>query len=167
MNKAPVSLDEIARVLELDRAVLDRVTLPELQALVAKQRRVLAAKYHPDQGGDTTRMQEINRVCDHVERSEILHRPVTVPTPPPFDPSRIRRPVDIPTDVWERARKMEEASRNMGRPWGSGASFFGGEANAWRMANDFANFIRQDQAERRAKAEKLLRQAECGTLYPE
>jgi hypothetical protein len=69
VNKAALALDYTCRVLEIDPA-----TVPDLATLKAAakvQRRVLARKHHPDQGGDPATMQEINRVADHVESAEI------------------------------------------------------------------------------------------------
>lgn len=69
-NGTPLALDVICRVLEIPRA--DVTDLAALKTLARTQRRTLALRHHPDQGGDPTRMQEINRVADHVESATRL-----------------------------------------------------------------------------------------------
>lgn len=57
-------------------ALLEVVSLPQdlvaLKRLAARRRRGLAKKYHPDRGGDASRMARINAVCDAIEALTVL-----------------------------------------------------------------------------------------------
>lgn len=73
-----MAVDEICRILELPMAELPTpLTLSAFKQCVATQRKRLALVHHPDRGGAKARMQEINRVADHVAQSEHLVLPTT------------------------------------------------------------------------------------------
>lgn len=49
------------------RGELPRELHPAMMAIAKAGRRALAAKYHPDVGGDTEQMKQVNMVCDWIE----------------------------------------------------------------------------------------------------
>jgi hypothetical protein len=78
VNRQPLPVDEICRVLEIPRETV--TDLASLKTLAGRARRRLAARHHPDRGGDPAQMAAINRVADHVEHSDVLWTPALPPT---------------------------------------------------------------------------------------
>jgi len=77
-----VPIEEVCRVLELPvsswklnpKMSIEQAQqfVEEFKAMVKKQRKVLAKKYHPDKtGGDDTRIKQINNMVDVVMKLEI------------------------------------------------------------------------------------------------
>lgn len=84
INLAPSCLSFLGKPKSVD--VL-KENVEKFQELVRQQRRFLAKRYHPDKGGDSERMKEINDACDLLLKIEV----VPIRREPVFSPLRPRR----------------------------------------------------------------------------
>ena len=92
--KKQINIKELLYILELEHSCMAFTKweyhralkgVEVLKDLVKKQRKVLAKKYHPDSnGGDATRMKEINNAVDLLLTIEV----VAIRTPPQLRPIR-------------------------------------------------------------------------------
>jgi hypothetical protein len=140
MTARTLTVEEVCRVMELPRKdLLEPLTLANFKAIVRHQRRQLAKRHHPDQGGSAARMAAINEMADAVEALSAL--PADGPQPfvirVPRTPAR--PPFDLPSvaellrtqrrkRTHQHIHPMEELLRREAQRW---AKIYG-VPDAWR-----------------------------------